>query len=107
MKRQSAKKSRRPSKSHKLAVLISRDDPDAILTFVEWCVLNGISQRAGRRILAAPGGPVVTQLSTHRIGISRRANLKWQKSRERPPVRAEREQFEVEVRAAKETEAAE
>jgi hypothetical protein len=65
-----AKKPHRPGKSRALAILISHDD-DAILTFAEWCSLNRISQRQGRRILKAPGGPVITQLSAHRIGISR------------------------------------
>jgi hypothetical protein len=81
-KRKRAKKARY-SKSRKLAVLISPDDPDAVLTFVEWCLLNHISQRQGRRILKAPGGPIVTQLSDNRIGISRRNNRTWQAARAR------------------------
>jgi len=58
-------------------------DPDEILTFREWVQLNKLSERTGRRILKAPGGPVVTLLSTRRFGISRRANRAWQQSRER------------------------
>jgi hypothetical protein len=61
-------------------------DPDEILTFREWVALNKISERTGRRILERPDGPVVTLLSTRRFGISRRANLAWQKSRERDAV---------------------
>jgi hypothetical protein len=82
-KRRQAKKPHRPSKSRALGILIRRDDDDAILTFAEWCVLNRISQRQGRRILKAPGGPVIIQLSTKRIGISRRANRAWQAARAR------------------------
>ena len=44
--------------------------PDQILTFHEWCRLNCISVRTGRRILASGNGPVVTQLSPQRVGIS-------------------------------------
>jgi hypothetical protein len=58
-------------------------DEDAVLTFREWCALNGIGERTGRRILAEPGGPVITQLSDKRIGISRRNNRTWLESRAR------------------------
>jgi hypothetical protein len=58
-------------------------DPDAILTFLEWCAINTLSERQGRRILTEPGGPVVTQLTERRIGISRRNNQLWVESRER------------------------
>jgi hypothetical protein len=56
---------------------------DCVLTFSEWCALNRISQRNGRRIIKAPGGPRVLQLSSNRIGITKRANKEWQASRER------------------------
>jgi hypothetical protein len=54
-----------------------------VLTFREWCRLNRISGRTGRRILAAPGGPSVVRLSPRRIGITVGANKRWQQSRER------------------------
>ena len=59
------------------------DDDDAVLTFREWCALNGFSLRTGRRILDAPGGPIVTMLSPRRIGITRGNNRLWQASRAR------------------------
>jgi hypothetical protein len=52
-----------------------------ILSFADWCRLNGISQATGRRILKSGKGPVVTQLSDRRIGISVRANAEWQEAR--------------------------
>jgi hypothetical protein len=58
-------------------------DDDEVLTFRQWCALNNISARTGRRILDGPDGPVVTQLSAHRIGITRGNNRRWQQSRER------------------------
>ena len=58
-------------------------DADAILTFNEWIALNRLSERQGRRILAASGGPVVTKLTDRKIGISRRANRAWLESRAR------------------------
>jgi hypothetical protein len=65
------------------ASLERADDDDEVLTFARWCKLNGISLRNGRRIIKAPGGPRVLQLSANRIGITRRANREWQASRER------------------------
>jgi hypothetical protein len=62
---------------------------DRCLTFREWCQLNGIGERTGRRILKSGNGPVVTQLTEKRIGITVRANRAWQASRERPSVAAE------------------
>jgi len=57
--------------------------PDQILLFTEWCELNRISPRTGRRILASDGGPIVTRLSHQRIGITVANNAKWQASRAR------------------------
>jgi hypothetical protein len=62
---------------------VLRDDPDAVLTFAEWCQLNSIGQRSGRRLIANGQGPVITHLSENRIGVSRRNNLAWQQARER------------------------
>lgn len=60
-------------------------DDRQILTFKEWCLLNRVSERNGRRILAGEfgPGPVVTMLSARRIGISVAANRAWQESRAR------------------------
>ena len=59
------------------------DDDDAVLTFKEWCALNGHSERQGRRILTSGNGPTIIQISDRRIGISRRNNRKWQEKRAR------------------------
>jgi len=56
---------------------------DQVLTFVEWCALNGISPRTGRRILAGPDPPTVTMLSPRRFGVTVRANRAWQHARAR------------------------
>jgi hypothetical protein len=53
-----------------------------VLTFQQWIALNGISPRTGRRILNAPGAPIVTRLSPRRIGITVANNRAWQASRE-------------------------
>jgi hypothetical protein len=54
-----------------------------VLTFREWCALNRISERTGRRIFDSGTGPVVTQLSSMRIGVTVSNNKLWQQSRER------------------------
>ena len=56
---------------------------DQVLTFHEWCRLNRISERTGRRILEGPDGPPFVQLSPRRIGIRVAANREWQHARER------------------------
>jgi hypothetical protein len=53
-----------------------------VLTFIEWCRLNRLSERTARRILSGPDGPTITKLSAKRIGITIAANRAWQKSRE-------------------------
>jgi hypothetical protein len=54
-----------------------------VLTFHEWCRLGRFSERTGRRILNGGSGPVVTQLSAKRIGITVAADRAWKASRER------------------------
>jgi hypothetical protein len=54
-----------------------------VLKFTDWCRLNGISPATGRRILKSGKGPIVTQLSVRRIGITLGANADWQRSRAR------------------------
>jgi hypothetical protein len=56
---------------------------DQVLSFHEWCALNRISERTGRRILSRPDGPAVTMLSPRRVGVTVRANREWQRSHER------------------------
>ena len=58
---------------------------DQVLSFPEWCSLNRISERTGRRLLNGPDGPTVTMLSARRVGVTVRANRAWQQSRERLP----------------------
>jgi hypothetical protein len=68
---------------HELERERRRHDDDQVLTFEEWCLVNAISPRTGRRILSEPGGPEVVQLSARRIGIRVGANRAWQASRVR------------------------
>jgi hypothetical protein len=49
-----------------------------VLSFAQWCALNGISAATGRRILKSGKGPLVIRLSDRRIGISVGANATWQ-----------------------------
>jgi hypothetical protein len=56
---------------------------DQVLTFRQWCALNGISERTGARILGSSNKPKVLQVSEHRIGIRVRDNRIWQETRGR------------------------
>ena len=58
-------------------------DDDEILSFADWCKCNGISIRTGRKLRNAGNGPVVTAISDRRLGVTRRNNRLWQRSRAR------------------------
>jgi len=60
-----------------------------VLSFLDWCWLNGISVATGRRILKSGKGPTITRLSTRRIGITVANNARWQQTLERPSGDAE------------------
>jgi hypothetical protein len=79
--RQKRSKSPRPLEQ----LLPAYENDDEVLTFQEWKVLNKLSERTARRIIAAgpPTGPVVTQLSARCIGITRGNNRAWQQARAR------------------------
>lgn len=62
---------------------LSVSHDDQVLTFLEWCKLNRISERTGRRILDGPNPPKVTFLSPRRVGITVRNNRAWQQANER------------------------
>src|SRR5262249_57169534 len=56
---------------------------DRVLSFAEWFALNGIDKRTGGRIIRSGNGPVVTQLSDRRIGITVGNNRHWQEAQAR------------------------
>ena len=58
-------------------------DDHRVLSFLQWCQLNGISPATGRRTIAAGNGPHVIQLSARRIGITVAENRRWQAARMR------------------------
>jgi hypothetical protein len=73
----------RENERRRLQRMRSAIEDDRVLTFRQWCDVNGFSERTGRRILAAGGGPIVTDLSARRIGITIANNRAWQASRAR------------------------
>ena len=66
-----------------LDVPLTKLADDQVLSFPEWCSLNRISERNGRRILNGPNGPTVTMLSPRRVGVRVADNRAWQQSRAR------------------------
>jgi hypothetical protein len=58
-------------------------DDHRVLTFLQWCELNGFSQSTGNRIRKSGTGPIFTQLSPHRIGVTVANNRAWIESRAR------------------------
>ena len=71
------------ARKQRLDLLPATLNDNQVLTFKEWCALNHISERNGRRIFAGGDGPATTQLSPKRAGVTVRANREWQASRER------------------------
>jgi predicted DNA-binding transcriptional regulator AlpA len=63
------------------APLFSGADDDRVMTFAEWCLLNGFSQSTGQRLIASGQAPVFIQLSLRRKGVTVGENRRWQQSR--------------------------
>jgi hypothetical protein len=51
------------------------------MPFSLWCRINDFSEATGRRLRKAGRGPIFTQLSDRRIGVTVRHNREWQESR--------------------------
>lgn len=58
-------------------------DDDWIMPFSLWCQVNNFSPATGRRLRKAGKGPVFTQISDRRIGVTVRNNRIWQESRDK------------------------
>src|SRR5262245_43801047 len=56
-------------------------DDDRVMTFSEWCRLNGFSEATGRRLRRAGKAAAFVQLSDRRVGCTVRSNREWQESR--------------------------
>src|SRR5260370_34712347 len=56
-------------------------DDHWVIPFSLWCQLNNFSPATGRRLRKAGKGPVFTQISDRRIGVTVRNNRIWHQSR--------------------------
>jgi hypothetical protein len=81
LEREQAKKKRRAQAERDRAAIPNNDF--CVLTFAQWCNVNGFSLATGRRIINAGNGPLLTQLSERRIGVTVANNRTWQASRVR------------------------
>lgn len=63
------------------ATMFGGADDDRVMTFAEWCLLNGFSQSTGQRLITGGHGPAFIQLSVRRKGVTVGENRRWQKSR--------------------------
>jgi hypothetical protein len=59
-------------------------DDDRVMTFLEWCRVNGFSEATGRRLRRAGKAAAFVQLSDRRVGCTVRSNREWQESRKIP-----------------------
>ena len=56
-------------------------DDDRVMSFDDWCNLNGFSRSTGQRLVASGNGPKFIQLSEKRKGVTIGENRRWQQSR--------------------------
>jgi predicted DNA-binding transcriptional regulator AlpA len=56
-------------------------DDDRVISFDDWCKLNGFSRSTGQRLIASGNGPRFIQLSEKRKGVTIGENRQWQQSR--------------------------
>ena len=63
------------------ATIFGGVDDDRVMTFAEWCLLNGFSQSTGQRLIAAGNGPQFIKLSERRKGVTVAESWRWQASR--------------------------
>jgi hypothetical protein len=56
-------------------------DDDRVMSFDDWCKLNGFSRSTGQRLIASGQGPRFIQLSEKRKGVTIGENRRWQESR--------------------------
>ncbi len=56
-------------------------EDDRVLSFMQWCELNGFSRSTGQRVISAGHGPRLIKLSEKRIGVTVGENRRWQASR--------------------------
>lgn len=83
--RQKQAKRRRSRRQHRPTPALPAVLHDSqVLTVRQWCQLGGFALRTGHRILKSGSGPVVTQLSDKRIGITVGADKEWKARRARP-----------------------
>ena len=48
-------------------------DDDRVMSFDEWCLLNGFSRSTGQRLAASGKGPAFIRLSVRRVGVTKAA----------------------------------
>jgi hypothetical protein len=66
------------------------DPDDQHLTHRQWCMLNGFSERHGRRLIKTGQGPVLTWSSAYHFCISAANNRRWVESRTQRPSRTKK-----------------
>ena len=67
-------------------------DDDWVMPFSLWCEVNNFSPATGRRLRKAGKGPVFTQISDRRIGVTVRNNRAWQSCGQSPTTHEPRRQ---------------
>ena len=56
-------------------------DPNAAMTFRQWCIRNQFSEATGNRILASGDGPDLVWFSANRRGVTFASDDRWKAGR--------------------------
>ena len=70
------------ARQHVMRAVAGASD-DTVLSFGDWCLLNGFSPATGARIRKEGEAPNFVQLSAARIGVTLGENRRWQQARAR------------------------
>jgi hypothetical protein len=82
-KTEAEREAERAKREAERARIAQYQNDNQVLTFFQWCLLNSFSEATGRRVIASGAGPIVTELSPRRFGVTIGNNRAWQQSRAR------------------------
>lgn len=72
---------KRNAERERVAKMLAGATDDAVMTFMDWCHLNGFSYDTGKRVKASGGGPNFINLTGYTEGVTVGENRRWQASR--------------------------
>jgi hypothetical protein len=69
-KTEADRKAEQAKREAERARIAQYQNPNQVLTFWQWCLLNSLSPASGRRIINSGTGPIITELGPRRIAVA-------------------------------------